>query len=232
MSTDRELRVSEIFESLQGEGPSAGLPSVFLRLATCNLGCSFCDTKYTWDWTQFRYEDEVRREDVGDVAARLSAARTRRLVVTGGEPLLQQRALAPLLDSLGGDRFVEVETNGSFAPSSALSSRIDQWNVSPKLANSGEPMERRIVRQALTSLRDTGRAWLKWVIGSAEDAQEASDITESLEWPSSRVLFMPLASTRNELTERAPLVTQLARSRGFATSPRLHVERWDGKRGV
>lgn len=232
MSTDRELRISEIFESLQGEGPSAGLPSVFLRLATCNLGCSFCDTKYTWDWTQFRYEEQVSRQHISGTAARLTSARARRLVITGGEPLLQQKALAPLLDSLGDDWLVEVETNGTVAPSPALSSRIDQWNVSPKLANSGEPIERRIVPGALISLRDTGRAWLKWVIGTAGDAEEASEITVSLEWPRSRVLFMPLASTRSELVERAPVVTHLARDRGFATSPRLHIERWDGKRGV
>ena len=50
---DRELKVSEIFASIQGEGPSAGAAAVFLRLAGCNLRCHWCDTKYTWDWQNY-----------------------------------------------------------------------------------------------------------------------------------------------------------------------------------
>ena len=48
-----ELKLSEIFESIQGEGPTAGEPCVFLRLAMCNLHCRWCDTKYTWDWKKY-----------------------------------------------------------------------------------------------------------------------------------------------------------------------------------
>ncbi|MDP8906059.1 MAG: 7-carboxy-7-deazaguanine synthase QueE, partial [Thermoproteota archaeon] len=44
------LKVSEVFDSIQGEGSYAGTPCIFLRLATCNLKCAWCDTKYTWDW--------------------------------------------------------------------------------------------------------------------------------------------------------------------------------------
>ena len=49
----------EIFYSLQGEGVTTGIPSVFLRLALCNLACSWCDTRYTWDWEQHDYGQEV-----------------------------------------------------------------------------------------------------------------------------------------------------------------------------
>ena len=59
-SEPTKLKLSEVFESIQGEGPSAGLPCVFVRLATCNLHCSYCDTKYTWDWQNYDYEREVR----------------------------------------------------------------------------------------------------------------------------------------------------------------------------
>ena len=45
----------EIFHSIQGEGVSAGTPTVFLRLATCNLACTWCDTRYTWDWRRFDF---------------------------------------------------------------------------------------------------------------------------------------------------------------------------------
>src|SRR6185503_1731335 len=117
-----DLKVSEIFASIQGEGPSAGAPSVFLRLAQCNLHCAWCDTKYTWDWTTYRFEDEVRTESVSAVAVRLRAHSEQRLVVTGGEPLLQEEALFELFRLLDerARYVVEIETNGTIAPSEAL----------------------------------------------------------------------------------------------------------------
>src|SRR5450432_1912642 len=111
-----ELKVSEIFESLQGEGASVGAPTVFVRLAQCNLHCTWCDTKYTWDFEHYRYEDEVHEQSVDAVAQIVNASTTRRLVLTGGEPLLQQRALQALWGALASDIAVEVETNGTIAP--------------------------------------------------------------------------------------------------------------------
>jgi 7-carboxy-7-deazaguanine synthase len=225
------LEVSEIFESIQGEGASAGVPCVFLRLAGCNLRCRWCDTAYTWDWTRYRRDEEIERLPVEDVIARLSAAPSRRLVVTGGEPLLQQKVLATVLAELSG-MTIEVETNGTVLPTATLLARVDQWNVSPKLANSGEPETRRLRRRALKALRGTGRAWLKLVIDVEADGEEAARLVESLDWPAERVLLMPQAARRTELRSRLPLVLAQARARGFSVSPRLHVERWDGERGV
>src|SRR5260221_8110511 len=134
MSADGWLRISEIFESIQGEGACAGAPSVFVRLATCNLRCRWCDTRYTWDWSAYRYEDEVRRVSVTEVALRLRASAAPHLVVTGGEPLLQQPALASLFESPGSSRVVHVETNGTLAPSAPLARRGNPRNLSPQPA--------------------------------------------------------------------------------------------------
>jgi organic radical activating enzyme len=232
MSERGWLRISEIFESIQGEGASAGTTSVFVRLATCNLRCTWCDTRYTWDWSSYRYEDEVERVAVGDVVARVLASSAPHLVITGGEPLLQQPALAELVAGLPGERYVEVETNGTLAPVSELTARVDQWNVSPKLANSGESRERRLLPAPLLAFSATGRAWLKLVIESDGDAEEAEELIRELDWPRERVLFMPQAASREALLARAPVVLRLARERGVGTSPRLHVERWGGRRGV
>ncbi|HEX7669085.1 MAG TPA: 7-carboxy-7-deazaguanine synthase QueE [Polyangiaceae bacterium] len=232
MSTPDSLRISEIFESIQGEGASAGAPSVFVRLATCNLRCTWCDTKYTWDWAQYRYEDEVRHMAVADVAAMVLARPDAHLVLTGGEPLLQVRALVTLLAALPRERYVEIETNGTLVPSQELLARVDQWNVSPKLSNSGERVERRLVPAALGAFLSTGRAWLKLVVEGQSDLAEVDALLQSLAWPRERVLLMPQAASRDELTARTPLIARFAGERGVGTSPRLHVERWGGRRGV
>ena len=225
------LKVSELFVSLQGEGPSVGTPCLFVRLATCNLHCSWCDTKYTWDWENHRYEDEVQLLSPDELAQRVLASGQRRVVLTGGEPLLQQAALLQVIERLPSSLFIEVETNGTIAPRRELSERVAQFNVSPKLANAGDPEALRIRRAALEALRDTGRAWLKLVVQGPADADEADALVRALDWPRERVQLMPEAQDREQLRERSPVVARLCSERGYRFSPRLHLELWGGERG-
>ncbi len=226
------LKISEIFHSLQGEGVSTGAPCVFVRLAQCNLHCTWCDTKYTWDFERYRYEDEVTEQSVADVARVVNDSTSRRLVLTGGEPLLQQRALKEFFARLAPDITVEVETNGTIAPEPAALSRVNQWNVSPKLENAGDPERFRIKPEVLGSLRETGRAFLKLVVSRDADYAEADALVAQLGWPSDRVLFMPQASDRDTLRERSFEVAEAARARSFRFSSRLHLELWGGRRGT
>ena len=96
----------EIFYSLQGEGASIGVPTVFLRLATCNLTCTWCDTRYTWDWQGYDYDKEVMSLPVEDVEKRVLEFGCPRLVITGGEPMMQQKALASLASIADFDSLV------------------------------------------------------------------------------------------------------------------------------
>ena len=226
------LKISEIFESLQGEGVSTGAPCVFVRLAQCNLHCSWCDTKYTWDFERYRYEDEVRERSAAEVAAVVNASPSRRLVLTGGEPLLQQRALKVFFAALAPDITVEVETNGTIVPEPSTLARVNQWNVSPKLQNAGDPEHFRIRPEVLAMLRDSGHAYLKLVVGGDADYAEAEALVRRLAWPSARVLLMPEASNREQLRERSPGVAEAAHSRSFRFSSRLHLELWGGRRGT
>lgn len=228
----KDLKISEIFASLQGEGPSSGVPCLFVRLAQCNLHCVWCDTRYTWDWQQFRYDDEVHVEPVARVAERVAAAPEKRLVLTGGEPLLQQAALAELLGAIPTDVFVEVETNGTQRPLPALAERVDQWNVSPKLSSCGDPERLRIKPDALLALRDTDRAFLKLVVNGDGDLAEADELVARFSWPRSRVLFMPEARSKEELDRRSPAVARAAAARGLRFSSRLHLTLFDGRRGT
>ncbi len=226
----RSLEVIEIFESLQGEGPSVGQPALFLRLAGCNLGCQWCDTAYAWDWKRFDRK-AVKRVALPELAEQLRTLPGRRLVVTGGEPLMQQHSVNELLYAIEPERIVEVETNGTVVPCETLLSRVDQWNVSPKLSHNGQPLEKRIRLDALRALRDTTRAWLKLVVRSEGDLQEADDLVTQLGWPKSRVQFMPLARNRDEHRQRATAIADACLARGYGFSPRLHLDLWDGRRG-
>ncbi|HEX6971954.1 MAG TPA: 7-carboxy-7-deazaguanine synthase QueE [Limnochordia bacterium] len=117
------LRVSEIFTSIQGEGLQSGYWCTFIRFQGCTVGCPWCDTKYTWD---FRGGRPMRLSEIWE------AARTVRLVITGGEPVQQpRRAMAALIDGLvARGHFVQVETSGRFfAPWLA---RVHWRTVSPK----------------------------------------------------------------------------------------------------
>jgi organic radical activating enzyme len=126
---------------------------------------------------------------------------------------------------------VEVETNGTFAPSEALSRRVDQWNVSPKLSHSGETRERRLKLSALAALRLTERAYLKLVVSSDADREEIEALLRMLDWPRERVYLMPEASSPEAHLERAVPVAALCEELRVRFSPRLHVLLWGGERG-
>jgi organic radical activating enzyme len=226
------LKVSEIFESLQGEGASVGAPTMFVRLAQCNLHCIWCDTKYTWDFERYNYDDEVREQSAQEIARVVNASTTRRVVLTGGEPMLQQRALAAFFAALAPDIVLEVETNGTILPTPETRARVNQWNVSPKLSNCGDPEAIRLRPAVLTALRDTESAYLKLVVNSPADYAEADALLKQLAWPLDRILFMPQATNREELRARSLEVAEAARSRGVRFSSRLHLELWGGRRGV
>src|SRR3990167_1811235 len=142
--TMQPLAISEIFKSIQGEGPSLGRLCAFVRLGGCNLTCNWCDSSFTWDWTGkngqvYDPQVEVTSMSVDEIMATLDAMNITRVVITGGEPLLQQNQLLPLLREIKLNRgwHIEVETNGTVYPLSTITPLVDQWNVSPKIENSG-----------------------------------------------------------------------------------------------
>lgn len=99
------MQVSEIFFSIQGESSFAGQPCVFVRLTGCNLRCTWCDTEYVF------YGGE--RMAVDEVFTRVKAYPARLLEITGGEPMLQEKEVLPLLERLLADGYrVLLETSG------------------------------------------------------------------------------------------------------------------------
>jgi len=241
-----ELTISEVFVSVQGEGPSAGKPAAFVRLGHCNLTCSYCDTPYTWDFARYDEAKELRRVPLPELTAFLLDQGPGLVVVTGGEPLIQQKVLErlflevderalkraePLWPDTGGRLSIEVETNGTIRPTSGLAARVNQWNVSPKLRSSGEPAERRLRENTLRWFSEQPSAFFKFVVDTSESADEALELVELLGLPKQRVLFMPEAKNRRELEAREHLVAEWARQRDVRFTSRVHLKLWDGERG-
>lgn len=207
----------EVFYSLQGEGPGAGCPAVFLRLAGCNLHCTWCDTKYSW----------LRGIEMApeSVAERLMAYPCRRYVITGGEPLLQAPELEKLLNLLPPDAYVEIETNGTLPPPPALAARVNQWNVSPKLAHAGADA---LCAETLQCFAALPGAWFKFVVQGEDDWAAIA----ALHLPLERVMLMPCADHRAALLERLPSVAAMALRHNVLLSNRLHILLWDRTPGV
>ncbi len=227
------MKVSELFYSIQGEGPNTGTPAVFLRLALCNLTCEWCDTKYTWDWKNYDYHKEVREMSVEQVEEQLLKHDSKHLVLTGGEPMLQQKALLPLLRSLKRKRFhIEVETNGTIIPTDKTLELVDQWNVSPKLENSKNPQGLRERPECYGFFNSLPNSYFKYVIQNPGDLNEVLQLAEKYRIPSTKIILMPEARTRDQLAERSSWLTELCRHHGYSFSTRLHIGLWGNKRGV
>lgn len=215
-------RIAECFFSIQGEGITAGAPAVFVRLQGCSVGCGWCDTKYSWDPAG---GEEVSLDALVEQA---SAFPCRRVVITGGEPL-ESPLFVPLVEALKTRGFtIEVETSGTLPPPPL---RVDQWNVSVKLAGSGVPEGRRIKPEAIRAFLDLG-AWWKFVVVDAADVAEVLRLAERFALPRERILLMPEGVRREEILERSPWVAEECQRYGFRYSPRLHILLWGAKRGV
>ncbi len=227
------MKVSEIFRSIQGEGPNTGKAAVFLRMAICNLACEWCDTKYTWDWKSYDYEKEVTEISNEQVTNQILSLDTKHLVLTGGEPMLQQKELLPLLKLLKETGFyIEVETNGTILPMDGLIALIDQWNVSPKLENSGNSASAREKQECYHFFKLLPNAYFKYVVQDAEDLAEVQLLAEKYVIPLSKIILMPEARTSEELAETSEWLKKASKRLGYSFSTRLQIELWGNRRGV
>ncbi len=227
------MKISEIFYSIQGEGKLAGVPSVFIRTAGCNLRCAWCDSPYA-SWTP---EGEDLTTDV--ILDRVSDFATKYVVVTGGEPMI-----APGIEDLthrlkDGGYHVTIETAATVWKDVVC----DLAGISPKLGNS-TPWERDGGRLAEAHERnrinlDVIRRFmtfpdyqLKFVVEQPEDLAEIDVLLTRLDsYNTSDVLLMPQAVTPEEMIERGRWIVDICKQRGFRYCPRLHISLYGNVRG-
>lgn len=159
---DKQLKIFEIFHSLQGESNLSGLPTVFVRLTGCPLRCTWCDTEYAFfggDWMHY-----------DDILAEIQQHNTPYICVTGGEPLAQKRVLG-LLDLLTSQGYiVSLETAGSLSVEKVNPAVIKVVDL--KAPGSGEEKKNLYDNLALLKMQDQ----VKFVIADETDYQWSKDI--------------------------------------------------------
>jgi organic radical activating enzyme len=231
------LPLTEVFTTVQGEGPAAGQPATFIRTGGCNLSCSWCDSPFTWDSTRFDMREEIARRDVPSV---LEAVDAPIAVITGGEPLLHQRGDAwwQLLKGLRDrGKQIHLETNGTIAPNTATASTVDLAVVSPKLPHAEadarvgtNPINVDALR-AWADLARAGRAILKVVVRTEADCRLALDVAGWAGFPDRAVWLMPEGVSAAELAPRYRMAADFAVAHGINVTHRLHVLAWGEERG-
>lgn len=238
-AVEGSLRVSgdKVFYTLQGEGVSMGTPASFLRLHNCNLKCSWCDAWYTWNtdtpefWTEsVLWTIEETRRNIEESWGCENPVIPRRIVVTGGEPLMQQQGIEGLLKTME-DWVPEIETNGTIMPVEYLLDRC-QFNCSPKLSNSGNHLRRRIKSDVLKILNENN-ATFKFVVQDEDDVEEVeTDFVQPFSLDPNKVILMPEGVTMEEVAHNARKIVEAAKLKGYRLLNRLQCDIWGSQRAV
>ncbi len=246
MEESQTIKLAEdaIFLSIQGEGKLCGIPSLFLRVAGCNLFCEWrdddsnpseCDTTYA----SYRVTKSLKME-VGEIyneIKRMARESIGHIVITGGEPLLQAAPLTTLSRMLKGEGFhITLETNGTIYDDK-LSQEISLFSISPKLSSStpqsGEwakiHEERRLNIEVLSNYIEVARRigadiQLKFVVSREGDFEEIDSLLKSLPpLPKSSILLMPAGASIEAIDKKAPLLCSYAIENGWRYCDRLQI---------
>ena len=155
------------------------------------------------------------------------------LILTGGEPLMNQNKLVEFIQYVRGvlnaECFVEVETNGTIEPSEEMKQLVSQWNCSPKLQNSGNDKAIRYKSDVLEVFNQLNTQF-KFVLSSWEDYTELQKDYSIIEH--NKIWLMPSGEHQELLNITKPIVAEIAKKHYHKFTNRLHIEIWNKKTGV
>lgn len=178
----RDLLITEIFHSLQGETSLTGLPFAFIRLTGCNLRCAYCDSAYAFKGGT--------RMSIEQILETIAPYQVRHALLTGGEPLLQ-RQTPRLLDALIEKGYqVSIETHGEIS----IAAVADRARIIMDIKTPSSGMSRGGYRNNLPHLKSTDE--IKFVIASEEDYVWARELVISGQLPTKEILFSPGANAK------------------------------------
>jgi len=243
------IKINEIFgPTVQGEGAAGGRHCMFVRVANCNLTCTWCDTAYTWAFNEhkanklevpviFNKDENLKEMSAEDVLEKLHDLwdiyeHPTMIVISGGEPLMQSKELIPLAQELVNyDNMIHVETAGTLIPDSTFHELVTQYNVSPKLAHSGNRLEMRRKPDALRFFAESDKSWFKFVLRTPTDFEEVDELVATFDINPHRVMVMPEGVTAEKNMEIAKTLVDDAVARGYGLSYRTHILLWKDVRG-
>ena len=213
---DNEIRVNEIFFSLQGESSRVGLPTVFVRLTGCPLRCNYCDTAYAFH--------EGKTRSIDDVLAEVATHGAQTVCVTGGEPLAQKTCLTLLTRLCGAGYSVSLETSGAIDVST-VDKRVSRI-VDIKTPGSGEVTKNRWENLSVLNAHDE----IKFVITSRDDYVWARDLLREKKLTAVCPLLFSPSFGQVAYSDLAAWV--LADALPARMQVQLHKIIWGEKRGV
>ena len=237
------LSDDKIFYTIEGEGEYVGQPSVFMRLAMCNLTCNAwaspdspngCDSYVSWS-----VKNKMSFKEIFNLMVEINVIDKLRdgaiFKITGGEPMIQQRQLLKLVEAFV-EKFkftprIDFETNATLLPDSRW--RTDfaaTFTTSPKLTSNGDPEERTYKVDVLKWHKENNSGF-KFVIASDRDIEEVWNKyvvdQQGINIPRNRIWFMPCCGSRDEHTKASFFVAEYAKAMNVNFSPRLQLVIWN-----
>jgi len=235
------MKIVEQFETIQGEGKYVGVPSYFIRTTGCNLRCEWpnpdgtttrCDTPYT------SFNPEKGQDlDIDKVFETLRLSKIEHIVITGGEPTMQNdlKGAAELFDKRG--YHVTLETNGT----KFIKDLPAFMSISPKLSSSyaqtnerekGLHIRNNNFMDTIVDYMLHNDYQLKFVGNDSKDLEQILDIQRILHVPKHKIYIMPQGITTEQFKDREQMLVKFCIEHGFNYSPRLHIDIWGNKRGT
>ena len=209
---------------VQGEGLNLGTPSTLIRLSQCNLRCDFCDSKYTW-------QDE-KEMSIDEVIAEVNKYNCHHIMISGGEPLLQQDDLIKLMEQLLETNLFytfEIESNGTIVPKKRLAELTDLFTISPKF---NQTLEYNSVFNHIEDLAERPQIVFKFVVDKGDDFAQILTFVYKNNKAGHEVFLMPCATSVIEMAERLKFITDFAKEYNFRVTPRLQILTYGNKRGT
>lgn len=240
-----KLAISEVFYSIQGEGKTVGIPSVFVRLGGCNLMCGGMGTQFDGELhngAEFRCDTvevwmkatSMNVEEILDDRCIEAIKNDAHIILTGGEPMMQQAGLEAFIKyvkhNINANAYFEVETNGTIMPNEFLLYQIHLWNCSPKLLNSGNDRSMTFKAEVIKQLNKLNTIF-KFVINNIKEWNEVKEIYYNI-IDKNKIYLMPAGENQDLLNDNKLNVVELAIENYVNFTTRLHIEIWNKKTGV